>query len=186
MYVTYTLIIINFIIFIFEKFFYNYDKFIMLFGLNNLCFYGFYWQILTSFFLHGSLAHISMNMLALFELGKTLEKFLSSKIFLLCYMIGGLLTSSLSLIFVYFEAKSYHFINVIGASGAICVLIGMLSIFSKNDAKRLFILILVISFVPLLLGFDIAWFAHLIGYFIGVLFGWLFLKFKFFKGANSG
>lgn len=176
MYATITLIIINCIVFVFSNFFYDNDKFSMFFALNNLSFHGFYWQCFTNMFLHANLMHLAMNMVTLFQLGSILEKFLKTSKFLFFYIVGGILTSIISLIYVYYQAKNGVFVNIVGASGALCVLIGILAILDKNSAKGLILSILIISFVPLLAGINIAWFAHLIGFGIGACFGKAYLK----------
>jgi len=63
--------------------------------------------------------------------------------------------------------------NVVGASGAISVLFGW---FAKKDPHLrggLVVAILIISFVPLLMGVPVAWYGHLIGFVLGWILGYI-------------
>ncbi len=62
-------------------------------------------------------------------------------------------------------------INLVGASGAISVLLGFLAYIDRYNRKGLVIVILIVSFAPLLMGVNVAWYAHLIGFGIGYLAG---------------
>lgn len=154
----------------------NYLNYIMLyFGLNKLFFEGFYWQVLSSMFLHGSILHLVMNMVVLFQLGNILESFLGGKRFFIYYIFGGILTSIFSLIFIFYSSK---FINVIGASGAVCVMFGVFValVKDKESKKGVIISILAMSFLPLLAGINIAWQSHI----IGLIVGYLMVKIEYF------
>lgn len=138
-------------------------------GLNVFCFKeGFYWQILTTMFMHGGLAHLALNMIVLYQFGTILERYLGSWRFALLYLIGGLVCSLLSAIFVYFQTLYTHvFINVVGASGAIYVLMGYYAFVDKSSTKGLIVAILLMSFVPIFMGVNIAWYAHIFGFICG-------------------
>ena len=151
---TVTLIIINAICFLAAYFLQNSAEY---FGLNIFFFNGAYWQF-----------------------GTILEKFLGSLRFSLIYLILGILTNILCLAFVYFDFTRGEIINVVGASGAICVLFGIVAFYDPRNAKGLFLMILIISFAPLLLGINIAWYAHLLGFFLGYFYSFLRNKFGIF------
>ncbi|EAI3224150.1 rhomboid family intramembrane serine protease, partial [Campylobacter jejuni] len=86
------------------------------------------------------------------------------------YFIGGLLCSLLSVFYVYFDFKYFgENINVIGASGAICVLMGFYAVIDKNSTKGLIVAILLMSFVPLLMGVNVAWYGHIFGFMCGYI-----------------
>lgn len=174
---TVTLIIINAICFLAAYFLQNSAEY---FGLNIFFFNGAYWQILTSMFMHAGIFHIAMNMAVLWQFGTILEKFLGSLRFSLIYLILGILTNILCLAFVYFDFTRGEIINVVGASGAICVLFGIVAFYDPRNAKGLFLMILIISFAPLLLGVNIAWYAHLLGFFLGYFYSFLRNKFGIF------
>lgn len=132
--------------------------------------YGFWWQPLSTMFTHGGFFHILMNMLVLYQFGNLLEHYIGKKQLFILYFIGGVLTSLLSFVYLYlFDPTS----NLVGASGAISVLLGFVALLDTNQRKAIIIWILLISFAPLLLGMPIAWYAHLIGFGIGWVFGLL-------------
>ena len=80
------------------------------------------------------------------------------------------MTSILSFVFIYFSfINGGEFINTVGASGAISILLGMLAFLDKQSAKGLVLAILLMSFAPMLVGIKIAWYSHLIGFAIGYL-----------------
>jgi len=184
--ITLTLIALNFAVFIYEYFIcQNGAEFGMKFGLNWLFFTAkFYFQPLTTMFLHGSLTHILMNMAVLFGFGRILEPFLGRWHFLLVYMLGGAITSCLGLGVVYYYMSVHEVINIVGASGAICVLFGVLAVFDKENSKGLFMAVLLMSFLPLLLGENVAWHIHLIGFAVGFIYGLIYKKIRF-KNAIS-
>lgn len=142
-----------------------------IFGLNFLFFeQGFYFQPLSAMFLHAGWTHLILNMLTLLQFGLLLERFLGHLRFLLLYLVGGLLASCLSLIYVYYKAVYAHELtNTVGASGAICVLFGFYACVDKNALKGLVVALLIISFVPMLMGINIAWYAHIFGFLCGFL-----------------
>ena len=141
------------------------------YGLNAYFFEGAWWQPLTSMFMHGSLTHLAMNMVVLFQFGYLLEKELDAHLkYLLIYLAGGVVTSLLTIYFMYYFGLNH---NVVGASGAISVLFGW---FAKKDPHLrggLIVSILIISFVPLLMGMPIAWYGHLIGFGLGWVLGFV-------------
>lgn len=148
---------------------YNYYD---IFGLNIWVFGGLYWQVLTSMFLHGNLTHLILNMIVLFQFGRILEGYLGSLRFVLLYIIGGLLCGVLSAFYVYFSWHYFHqAINLVGASGAICVLMGYYALLDRSSAKGLIVAILLMSFAPLLMGVNVAWYSHIFGFASGFILG---------------
>ncbi|MBZ7927935.1 rhomboid family intramembrane serine protease [Campylobacter molothri] len=137
-----------------------------LFGLNILFFKGNYWQILSSMFLHAGLTHLILNMIVLFQFGSILEKYLGKVYFLLIYFVGGILCSLLSAVYIYFFDSS---VNLIGASGAICVLMGYFAFLDRKSTLGIIIAILLMSFIPLMMGVNIAWYGHIFGFICGFI-----------------
>ncbi len=138
------------------------------YGLNSYFLEaGFYWQPLTTMFMHANLTHLFMNMAVIFQFGILLEKELNAHgKYLIIYLLGGLATSLVT--FAFMQTMDMHH-NVVGASGAISVLFGW---FAKKDPHLrggLIVAILIISFVPLLMGVPVAWYGHLIGFVLGWL-----------------
>lgn len=139
-----------------------------LLGLNILFFKGAYWQILSSMFMHGNLTHLILNMIVLFQFGRILESYLGALRFFLLYMMCSLLSA----FYVYFSF--YYFggmINLVGASGAICVLMGYYAFLDKSSTKGLIVAILLMSFAPLLMGVNVAWYGHIFGFICGYFLG---------------
>jgi len=160
------LIILNLIGFFLQGMIQRSDLF---FGLNRYFFEaGLIWQPLSSMFMHGGLTHLAMNMVVLFQFGSMLEGARGTKFFLLLYLIGGLITSVLSFIFMYTLGMNHV---LVGASGALSVLIGWIAFKDPMNRNGLIVAILLISFAPLLMGMNIAWYAHLIGFGIGWVWG---------------
>jgi rhomboid protease GluP len=131
--------------------------------------YQFYWQPITTIFTHAGLLHISMNMFILFQFGNLVEQSIGYKKILVLYLVGGILTSLLSYLFMQSAGMLY---NLVGASGAISVIIGFIALRDKFQRKGMIIWILLISFAPLLLGMPVAWYAHLIGFGLGWIMGY--------------
>jgi len=82
--------------------------------------YGEWWRIVTAAFLHASIPHIALNMVALYSVGREVEAVFGKARFALLYALS-ILGSGLSII--YFSAYT---IPTLGASGAIFGLFGAL------------------------------------------------------------
>ncbi|MEA3353602.1 MAG: rhomboid family intramembrane serine protease [Campylobacterota bacterium] len=144
---------------------------IVRFGLNIFFFeYKLYYQLLSTMFVHSGVFHILMNMFVLYQFGSMIEEVIGVKRYLFIYFIGGILTSALSL---FYMNITDNWVNLVGASGAICVLLGWFALKDTYQRKGIIIWVLLISFAPLLLGFPIAWYAHIIGFVLGWLMGYL-------------
>jgi len=142
------------------------------YGLNMLFTEkNYYWQPLTSMFMHANWTHLLMNMAVLFQFGVLLERELHATWrYLLIYFLGGLITSFLSYIYI---ANFEPNVNLVGASGALSVLFGWFALKDPHLRGGLIVSILLISFLPLLMGMNVAWYAHLIGFGIGWLAGYI-------------
>lgn len=166
---TKVIIAINFIIFFgidFLPFSPNHINIIL--GLNPFFLQGLFWQPLTAMFMHANLMHLLMNMAILYHFGTLFEQYLGRLKFTLIYILGGILVSLLSFVFVYYELyQNQNMINMVGASGAICMLLGMMAFLNKSQTKGLFIAVLIMSFAPMLMDINVAWYAHIIGFAIG-------------------
>lgn len=77
------------------------------------------WRFITSIFLHGNIAHLFYNLVALMVFGFILEKLIDGKNFFLVFFASGIIANIIS---VYFYPSS------LGASGAIMGIIGCLTI----------------------------------------------------------
>ena len=144
---------------------------ILYFGLNIYFFRNeLYYQLLSTMFVHGGVAHILMNMFVLFQFGNIIERVIGIQKYLFLYFIGGILTSIGSLVYMYITGD---WANLVGASGAISVLLGWFALKDTYQRKGIIVWILLISFAPLLLGMPIAWYSHLIGFALGWVMGYI-------------
>lgn len=143
----------------------------IIFGLNIYYFEAsFHHQLLSTMFVHGGIAHILMNMFVLYQFGNMIENAIGIPRYLLLYFVGGLLTSVGSLAYMYYTG---NWANLVGASGAISVLLGWFALRDRYQRKGIIVWILLISFAPLLLGMPVAWYAHLIGFALGWILGYI-------------
>jgi membrane associated rhomboid family serine protease len=120
--------------------------------------HGAWWQLLTSGFLHIGPFHLAFNMIALWVIGRDLERVLGRVRFLVVYLIS-LLGGSLAVLQFANPAS-----NTAGASGAVFGLMGGLAVvlirlrLSPRPALTIIVLNVIISFVP-----GISLFGHLGG-----------------------
>lgn len=168
MYILYIIIALNVVIYFLSS---HVQYFSIIFGLNDLFLsQKYYWQIFSTMFIHANLTHLSMNMIVLFQFGTLLIRLKGWINFTILYLLGGILTSIGTFLFIYFFTASH---NVVGASGAICVLMGYIAYYDRSITKGLILAIVVMSIVPLLFGENIAWYGHFIGFAIGYFVGFL-------------
>jgi membrane associated rhomboid family serine protease len=120
-------------------------------------------SLILHMFLHGSLLHIFMNMMALLTYGKSCEKTLGSFKFLFIYLLCGI---GSGLGFLHYSSPD---IVAVGASGAICGLIGvkliehLVSKTKTNDIELHSVVIDIVmitgmSFIPCVLYWAFIWF----------------------------
>jgi membrane associated rhomboid family serine protease len=125
-YVTYSLIALNVLVFIFEASLPHYElnRFIAQFGvipaqftrgidITNIV------TLLSSTFLHGGWIHLIANMWALYIFGDNVEDYLGGFKYLLLYLSCGILASLAQIFF-----NPHSTIPVVGASGAIAGVMG--------------------------------------------------------------
>lgn len=139
------------------------------FGMNRFFLEANLWyQPLTSMFAHGGYGHLGMNMFVLYQFGNLIEKYRGVKNFLILYFIGGVLTSIISFAFTYSIGLNH---NLVGASGAICVLMGYVALYNPIERKGIITWVLIISVAPVLIGLPVAWYSHFIGLALGFILG---------------
>lgn len=138
---------------------------------------GEWWRILTSAFLHGSLAHILFNMYALYIFGPRLEMQVGSPAFAAMYLASAAAGGAAS--YTFGDSVS------IGASGAIFGLFGawlFVAYRMRNSPggrglfNQLFVLLAINLALPLIIP-NIDWRAHLGGLAGGLLIAWLWSLF---------
>ena len=140
----------------------------LLFGLNlYFLVYNFWWQPLSTIFAHGGIAHLGMNMFVLWQFGNLIERSRCSKELIALYLVTGIITSLLSFAYIYYLD---NYVNLVGASGAICALLGYVAYYDKAQRSGIITWVLLISVAPLIIGLPIAWYAHFIGLAVGFLY----------------
>ena len=130
---------------------------------------GEWWRLVNPVFLHGSVWHIGMNMLALASLGPLVEYLVGAKRFLVVYVLTGIASFAASMLL---SPRSLS----IGASGAIFGLIGFGIGYSlragrgmravRDDLTRSAVWGVIMFMIP---GIDHA--AHAGGFVAGILLG---------------
>ena len=126
--ITYSIIGINIVIYIFSAFF-SQDMIDMdmqtlvdmgaLYGPLTVL-KGEWWRLFTAMFLHGGMTHLLMNMFSLYLIGRGVEMYFDTRSYLIIYLFSGLLGGLASL---YMHPNSVG----IGASGAIFGVFGALA-----------------------------------------------------------
>ena len=149
--------------------------------------------LFTSMFMHGGFMHLAGNMLYLWIFGDNIEGALGHFRFILFYFLCGIAAA-----FTQILSAPNSTIPMIGASGAVSGVLGAYLIFYPRARIRTFVFLgIFITFLRLpavlLLGFwilgqvisailsnpgspGVAWFAHLGGFFVGMLLAPLLKK----------
>src|SRR5271157_5492225 len=134
-----------------------------------------YWTILTSIFVHANFLHIFSNMLALYFFGTFCLQLIDDKWFWVVYFIGGIFGNILFLLIG--PANS----AVVGASGAIFAIGGLIAMMRPNQKVYLYFFIPMPLWVGIALGFGVtviipgvAWQSHLGGLIVGLITGFFF------------
>lgn len=172
------LTIINFAVFVVEKFF---PRFFDLFGLvPSLVLRGWVWQVVTYLFVHANFLHLFFNMIVLWFIGTELERYWGSAYFIRYYLVTGVGAGLITII-----TQPSSKIPTIGASGAIFGLImGFALAFPDREIWLYFVIRMKARHLAAILGFievlfvltnpggRVARFAHL----GGLLVGYIYLK----------
>ncbi len=130
------------------------------------------WRVLTVLLVHGGFAHLGLNMLALWLIGRSLEPLLGRGRFLALYLLSGL-GGSVAV------ALLAPYTSVVGASGAIFGMFGALLVIGRHIGANvtgiaiILAINLAIGFFP---GFGISWQAHVGGLIVGALIGLVYSR----------
>lgn len=146
------------------------------------------WRLLSSGFLHVDFFHILMNMLALRNLGTIMERIVGSKRFLIILLTGIIFGN----VFVFILDEGTI---GLGLSGGLFALMGALIVYlyetgalkNKRMLSQMINIILINVLISMLPGVSFA--AHLGGFQVGIIFGFIFSKRKdwdFIRKAASG
>ncbi|MCP4982290.1 MAG: rhomboid family intramembrane serine protease [Gammaproteobacteria bacterium] len=132
-----------------------------------------WWTLITANYLHGSLLHLLFNVSALHAVGKiNIEIYASSRSFLI-YFLGGLFSMAVS--------SLAGIPLTLGASGAVCAIIGSMSYdewrTSKGNLKKQIVSVGIWVALIVITGLTLPnvnnW-AHAVGFVSGFLLGFLF------------
>jgi membrane associated rhomboid family serine protease len=140
------------------------------------------WTLLTYIFLHASVTHILFNMLTLYFFATFVIALVGETAFLLTYFAGGVVGGLMYILFSYIPVPFIQTYGaVIGASGAIYALGGVLMLMRPNARVMMFFVIPMPLWVAILVGFlivtpGVAWQAHLGGLVYGALVGWYYRR----------
>ncbi len=134
-----------------------------------------YWTILTTMFVHANFSHIFFNMFTLYFFGTFCLQLIDNKWFLVVYFIGGIFGNILFLLI----GPTYS--AVVGASGAIYAIGGVLVMMRPTLRVYLYFLVPMPLWVVITIGFllttpsgGVAWQAHLGGLIVGLIIGFFF------------
>lgn len=100
----------------------------------------YFWTLLTSVFMHGNFFHLFINMFVLFSLGSLCERIIGRKRYLAFYLVSGIISSLFFVLFAYFlggnDLGAKIFGNTtafaVGASGAIFAIAGLFMILTPK------------------------------------------------------
>ena len=173
---TYILIGINVVFYIYTSliggnFLNTNPEMIYRFGqVNGLVIYdGLYYQIITSIFVHGNIAHLFGNMLFLLIFGLRAEEFFSLPEYFFIFFLGGLTGNLLSLLLLPLNLPS------VGASGAVFAMFGATIIYARRTVSESIAGALIYALFWLFLssGPNVNNFAHIGGLITGLVIGYV-------------
>ncbi|MCX7785825.1 MAG: rhomboid family intramembrane serine protease [candidate division WOR-3 bacterium] len=199
-FITYIIVTMNVIVFIYEmslgrglrNFFISYGVIPqnILAGIN-------WYSLFTSMFLHGDFWHILGNMLYLWIFGDNVEDTLGKFWFIIMYLFSGVVGS-----FAHILVSPNSTIPTIGASGAVSGVLGCylilfpnarvvalvpLGFFIRFTMLPAYIFLGFWIFLQLIFGFGtagqgsgVAYFAHIGGFVVGLVFGLIFRRKRYY------
>lgn len=130
------------------------------------------WRMLTVVLVHGGLIHLGLNMLSLWMIGQSLEPLIGRAKFLTLYLVSAL-GGSVAMALIAPSTLT------VGASGAIFGLFAALIVIGRHLGANVtgMLVVLAINLVAgLVLGFNIAWEAHLGGVIVGAAIGLVYAR----------
>ena len=141
---------------------------------------GEWWRLFTAMFLHGGMTHLLMNMFSLYLIGRGVEQYFSKSAYLSLYLFSGLVGGVVSL---YMHPNSVG----IGASGAIFGVFGALAGFFLAHRDRIgtytrmfmkdFAMVLGLNFFIGVAIPSVDMSAHIGGLIVGFVGGYLIAKY---------
>jgi rhomboid protease GluP len=134
-----------------------------------IIYYGAYYQLLTSIFVHASIVHLAGNMIFLLVFGLRCEEMFSLPEYLSIYIVGGLFGNLLSLGFLPYNVPS------VGASGAIFALFGAVVVHARRSIGQSILGAVIYGFFLLFIssGPNVNYLAHIGGLAAGLIIGYV-------------
>ncbi len=131
---------------------------------------GYYYQLLSSMFVHANIAHIAGNMIFLVVFGLRGEEMFSLSEYLSIYFLGGLTGNLFSLV----PFLLSPFIPSVGASGAIFAMFGACTIYIRRAVRQSVLGALIYAFFLLFISSapGVNNLAHAGGLITGLLIGY--------------
>jgi rhomboid protease GluP len=148
------------------------DYLLLLLGQKNaLTINGYYWQLLTSMFIHINIIHLFGNMLFLLIFGFRAEELFTPEEFFFIYFLSGLSGNLLTLL------MSPETVSA-GASGAIFGTFGACVIYPRKTFGQSIMGALIYSFFLLMItaGINVNILAHFGGLVAGLMIGYALAK----------
>lgn len=102
------------------------------------------WRIDTwimHMFMHGGWTHLIFNMIGVLSIGYSIEQLMGRWKYLALYLLSGLAGSILQMAYYYFTIPPNISYALVGASGALCGIIGALAYYRPNAQLLLFFII---------------------------------------------
>jgi rhomboid protease GluP len=132
---------------------------------------GYWWQFITSMFVHVNIAHIAGNMFFLLIFGMKAEELFTGTEYYTIYFASGLAGNLLSLVYMFYP----NAVVSAGASGAIFGLFGAVIIFMRKVVGGSIIGALLFAFLFFFITFSASTniYAHFGGLFAGLVIGYL-------------
>jgi rhomboid protease GluP len=150
---------------------YTPDSVVLVWGQVNyfVIHFNWYWQLITSMFIHASIFHLVGNMLFLLIFGLRAEEMFSLPEYLSIYLLGGLVGNLLYL------ATGVDAAPAIGASGAIFSIFAAAVIYDRRSVKQSILgAILFTGFLFILnIGENTNLLAHAGGIVVGLALGYI-------------
>jgi rhomboid protease GluP len=132
---------------------------------------GYWWQLITSMFVHVNIAHIAGNMFFLLIFGLKAEELFTDTEYYTIYFASGLTGNLLSLVYAYYPAA----VVSAGASGAIFGLFAAVIIFMRKvvggSVTGALLFAFLFFFITLSASTNV--YAHFGGLFAGLVIGYL-------------
>jgi rhomboid protease GluP len=173
---TYVLIALNVVIYIAGAFIggdaiYTPDSVVLALGQVNyfVIDFGWYWQLVTSMFIHASIFHLVGNMLFLLIFGLRAEEMFSLPEYLGIYLLGGLAGNLLYL------ATGTAAAPAVGASGAIFAVFAAALVYDRRSIRQSILGAVIFAFFLFFLniGANTNLLAHLGGILAGLALGYI-------------